>query len=789
MIEQNQEEHGSNLPQPYASQTALARPQHQIPQVQPFDDSLSIATYLQILARRKWLLIAVTLTFLVLALLQVLTITPQYRSRVTLQIDPENVKVLPYEQFAQSGGSVGKTEYLWTQAEKLKTRSLARRVIQNLQLADLPEFNAPTSQGILIDLRSKLLGSVRWIFSKKQGGASEGGTSEGGTAANEDALVNRLLGQMTVRPIRNTRLVEVSFQSHDPQLAAKIANVLAEEFIEQHLESKFEATTRATDFLDKQLDDFKIKVEESEERIIKYAQAKNIVNLNERETINRKKLADLSDELTRVENELITHTARYEASNQASLDAFPETLKSSPIRELEERLAQSERELAGLSSRYGPEWPAIKELRLELEELERQLLLEKRRAIAAASAEYHLAQERRGKLAAALNQQRQIVDRLNEDSIQYRYLKRDTDSNKELYDGLLLRLKEAGVAAGLKSSNIQIADEAVVPRGAASPKKARSMMLALMLGLFFGIGAVFAAEMLDNTIKSTDEVVHQLGLPALGIIPSLASNETRETKLSRWRSRPTEVQGPALASNGPEAMHGRAWEAYRSLRTSLLLSHSGKPPKVILVTSALPGEGKTTTVANTAMAMAQTGARTLVIDLDMRRPALSQALGMRSNGGMSAYLSGNSDLSSLIQPTTVPELFLLSAGPPAPNPPELLGSDRMAKGLELAREYFTHVVIDSPPALELSDALVLSRSVDGVILVARAGKTPRQALHRASDRLMKLGAQILGVLINDVDVRRGEYGYSYGGYYRGYDNYFSGPTSDFEPDTDARKSA
>ncbi|MEM7585195.1 MAG: polysaccharide biosynthesis tyrosine autokinase [Acidobacteriota bacterium] len=784
MTEQSNEPHGSDLPQPYSAPGALAPRQLQIPQVQPLDDSLQLAAYLQIFVRRKWLLVAVASTVLVLALLQVFTTTPLYRSRVTLQVDPEDAKVLPYEEIAQSGGSLTKTEYLWTQAEKLKTRGLAGRVIDKLQLGELPAFNAPTSQGMLLDARGKLLGTLRWLI-----GGGSSGSGDVDAAVQQDLLVNRLLGEMTVRPLRNTRLIEVGYQSHDPQLAADISNTLAEEFIEQHLESKFEATTRATDFLDKQLDELKIKVEESEEALVKYAQAKNIVNLNERETINRKKLADLSDELTRAESDLILKTTRYEAANAASISAFPEALKNSQIRSLEERLAQNERDLAGLSSRYGEQWPAVKELRRQIEEAKSQLAAQKRQALGAAASEYRLARERRDKLQAALAQQRQIVDRLNEDSIQYRYLKRDTDSNKELYDGLLQRLKEAGVAAGLKSSNIRIADRAVVPRAASSPRKGRSMVLALVLGLLLGTVAIFLAEMLDNTIKSTEEVVHQLGLPALGIIPSLANQGSRGGKLIPWRSKPSDVRSPVLASSGQDAMHGRAWEAYRSLRTSLLLSHSGKPPQVILVTSALPGEGKTTTVANTAMAMAQTGARTLVIDLDMRRPALSKTFGITTNGGMSAYLSGNSDLSSLIQRTTIPELYLLSAGPPAPNPPELLGSARMAKGLELAREYFTHVVIDSPPTLELSDALVLSRAVDGVILVARAGKTPRQALHRASDRLIKLGAQILGVLINDVDVERGEYSYYYGGYYQGYDSYFSKNAPDFGLDGDERKTA
>ncbi|MEM7351573.1 MAG: polysaccharide biosynthesis tyrosine autokinase, partial [Acidobacteriota bacterium] len=421
----------------------------------------------------------------------------------------------------------------------------------------------------------------------------------------------------------------------------------------------------------------------------------------------------------------------------------------------------------------------------EIGELSRQLESEKRQAIAAANAEYRLARDRRDRLAAALREQRQSVDRLNEDSIQYQYLKREAESNKELYDGLLQRLKEAGVSAGLKSSNIQVADRADEPRTATSPKKARSLMLALVLGLFLGTGAVFLAEALDNTIKDAEDVVQQIGLPTLGVVPSLSTDGQNRRGYLLRRSRRAAAPPSVLASVDTGALRGRAWEAYRSLRTSLLLSHSGKPPQVILVTSALPGEGKTTTAANTAVAMAQTGARTLVIDLDMRKPALTDTFGLKANGGMSTYLSGNCDLNSQIQQTRIPNLFLLSAGPLAPNPPELLGSPRMVNGLKLVREYFTHIVIDSPPTLELSDTLVLAGSVDGLILVARSGKTPRQALKKAGDHLLRVGGQILGVLINDVDVRNSDYGY---GAYGGYDSYFS-PSAADPPGVDSRKTA
>ncbi len=776
-MRQRTDEQPSYLPQRYQP-PALAQARPDLPRFDFSDEpAFSIAEYVQILLRHRWLIAAVAVTVVMLAALQVFTTTPRFRAAATLQIDPEDSKVLPYEAITQSGGQGRQEEYLWTQAEKLRTRSLAIRVVERLDLANDPAFTRPARAGFLLDLLGKTTGTLRGLFKRRRVEAPPD------LSAADNALAGGVIGGLQVRPLRNTRLIKVSYESTDPHLAAKICNTLAEEFIEYHLESKFNATVRASDFLHKQLEDLKIRVEKSEEALLRYAQAKNIVNLDERQPISQKKLGDVNDELTRLEADLVAKTVRYDAVRAAGSDAFPEILKNPTILDLEGRLGALEEELAGISGRYGPEWPKVKELRLKLAELEVQLGDEKRQSIAAVGSEYRLARARFDRLSGVMEKQRQVVDRLNEDSIQYRILKREVESNKELYEGLLQRLKEAGVAAGLRSSNIRVADSAVVPSVASAPNKRRALMLALVLGLALGGGLAFVAEFFDNTLKSTEDVTTYLGLPALGVIPSLGSSgngkrghgKLHGTRLAAWLGSSAgngDVRRPVLVHHGPEALRGQAWEAYRSLRTSLLLSHSEKPPQIILVTSALPSEGKTTTVANTAIALAQTGERTLVVDLDMRKPTLAKTFGITAAEGMSTYLSGNSDLASQIRESGLPNLYVLGAGPQAPNPPELLGSPRMGKGLELLREYFKYIVIDTSPALGLSDALILAaRGVDGVILVARGGKTPHPALRKAGEHLSRVGARILGVLLNDVDLRQTAYGYGY--YGRNYEGYFS----------------
>jgi len=735
---------------------------------EPEEEVISLRQYLDVLLRRKWLLVAVAATVLLIAALQIFTATPIFKATSRLQIDPESANILPYQDVTADSENAWNLEpYIWTQAEKLQSRTLAQRVVEKLDLPSEPGFTQTVRRGILLDIVGLLRGAVSAVVSSAR------------PEEDEESLyaeVARLQGNLQIRPLRNTRLLEVSFLSPDPALAAAVANTVAEEFIELHLEGKFDATIRATEFLRSQLDDLKIRVEESEEDLLAYAKAKGIVNLSDRETINRKKLVDLNDELTRVESEMIAQEARYQAAQRASLETFPGSLENEAIRATEARISEIRRELAAFSSRYGPEWPAVKEARSELSELQLQLAEEQRLAVASATSDYRVTSDRYAKLKALESTQRGLVDKLDEDSIQYNILKREVDTTKELYEGLLQRLKEAGVAAGLRSSNISVADLAAPPRSWYSPKKARSLALALVLGLFLGVGAVFLAEALDNTLKSSDDITEKLGLPALGVVPILHLAGEAETQ-AKWfafgAQKVAETSRPVIAGSAENALRGRGWESYRSLRTALLLSHSGSPPQTIMVTSALPAEGKTTTASNLALAFAQTGARTALVGLDLRKPSVGDAFGLANAEGMSTFLSGNTDLSSLIQETEFDHLFVVPGGPSAPNPPELIGSELMLKALVLLRDYFTHIVFDCPPCLELSDALVLAPKVDGVVLVVKAGATPVEAVRKAGDQLQRVGGELLGVVLNQADERGSGYGYGYGyGYGDHYDGYF-----------------
>ncbi len=787
---------GTSLPQPYVPLGGLPALRQGAPAWEAEEDQgLSWQRYLQILLRRKWLVLAVAVTTVFLAALQVLTATPLYQASARIQIDPETSRILPYEEVGTTGPHWWDEGYFYTQAEKLRTRVLALRVVRALDLTGDRSFSQPVRPGLLKELRARAIGMARRLASLGAGApapeppetASESATAAAEPAATdatsgdleatprERSLAGRLLGGLGVDRVQDTRLLRISFTSPSPVSAARVANGVADQFIEQHLESKYQATLKASEFLERQLKELQSRVERSEEALLRYAREKNIVNLSERENLSRARLSDLNQQLNEAEAELINEQARYEAAQSATVESLPAVLRTETMRLLETRISEAEGRLAGLSARYGVNWPEVREARQELDSLRQQFLAEKRNAIATARENYRLAADRFEKLSAAAADQRLQVDRLNEDSIQYSILKRESDSNKDLYEGLLQRLKEAGVAAGLKSSNIQVVDRAQVPGSTSYPRKTRSLTLALVLGLSLGVGAAFLVETLDNTVKTTDDVTNRLGLPALGLVPRLpALDQPPRRRLSLRR--PRSAEGPVVAFDTSRRGASRALEALRSLRTSLLLSHSGKPPQVILVSSALPSEGKSTVAANLAISLAQTGVRTLLMDLDMRRPSLASIFGLKADRGMSTFLSGNSDLSSQIHQTTFANVFMVPAGLRAPNPGELIGSRRMAQGMQLAREYFTYVVVDTPPSLEISDALVLSPYVDGVVLVVQGDRTPRQVLRKAADQFLNIGATLLGVVINNVDVEQRGYGYYYGYYgYGSYGDYYERP--------------
>ena len=483
------------------------------------EKEIELRDYYKIMAKRKWLVLAVLFSVVACTALQTFTVTPTFRSTVQIRIDPESSNVLPYEDLMDSPISYWATEsYMQTNYRILESRALAQRVIDKLDLTNNLTFSKSGSGGVLLQSLSMLKSLVMTFFSP-----------EVGTKAQQPRDVERFLRRLEVNPIAQSRLVEISYDSQDPEFSAAVVNTLAEEYIEQNFETRYQATVKATEFLQKEMEELKIRVEKSEEELTRYDREHGILNIDERENIVQQRLADLNQELTRVQAELIARTARFEAVRDATLEDFPQSLKTDLIIDLENRLFSLDQDLARLSADFGPEWPEVVSLKREILAVEGQLDRERQRSMQHAKVTHAVALHNFSMISKAMDDQKRIANQLNEDSIQHNILSREVESNKQLYEGLLQRLKEAGVSAGLKSSNIQIVDRGEVPWEIHRPRSALNLALGLMVGLMSGVGLAFLVEYMDNTLKTPEQVEEFFGFPALGVIPIISPRKNGPT--------------------------------------------------------------------------------------------------------------------------------------------------------------------------------------------------------------------------------------------------------------------
>jgi polysaccharide biosynthesis transport protein len=733
--------------------------------------------YYRVILRHKWLILATVLVVLPLAAIQAYTTTPLYRATVTLQFDPNFSSVLPYKEIAARGREVT-TAYMQAQAAALKSRILAGKVVARLELDRNLRFLEPRSEGFFAEsiasLQSKITGIARSLVPR---GNKKAQLPAGPAALTSERVVSMFLGDLEVEaPQPDSQILPVSFISHDPELANRLAEATVDEFINENSQSKYQATTDASQFLEKQIGEQKTKLEQAEEALISYAKAHGILDFDKErgEQTVMQRLSALNAQLTTVQAKLNGLKANYEMARMATPDEFPPVLNNAAIADLERRLSALKQNLATLLTRFGPRWPDVIQVKEQISQLEAQMTEEKKKAIEDSRSNYQTTVQEYKNALANLESQKRLAEQQNESLIQYKMLLRDENTNRQLYDALLQRSKEAGVSAGLKPDNIRIIDRRqAFPNAPFAPRTGLVLGIGFFVGLALGVGTAFSLTALDNTIKSPEELETTIGLPALGIIPTI-----RALKPAAIASAPDlgELAVIECEPHDPAIIPWRqliatSGEPYRALRTAILLSHSDHPPGTILVTSALPSEGKTVTAVNLAIVLAQTGARTLVMEMDMRKPRLARMFGIENRIGMSVYLSGNTEEVAGIVKTAVPNLYIVPSGALPPNPAELIGSQRMKECLARLSQEFNYIVIDTPPVLPCTDAVVLSRCVDGVVLVARGGKTPRKVLENAAVQILSVGSKILGVVLNDLDLSRPEYSYHYGRYYRQYPYY------------------
>ena len=558
--------------------------------------------------------------------------------------------------------------------------------------------------------------------------------------------------------------------------AATVVNALIKNFIESNFQTKYNATRQATGWMEAQLDELKLKVEKSQQAMVNYEKQNNIVNLGEKQTVVESRFEDLSKEFNEAQSDRLTKESLYRmvASNDAQVGFLQGNglLASLEAKELDLKEQRSE-----ALSQYGPTYPKVLRIQDQIKDVDALIVRERNRIVENIHNEYRAAAERQQFLAAALSDQKKEIDKLSQFLIQHNLLKREFESNQTLYDGLLQRLKDATVSAGLRATNIHTIDEAAIPSYPVRPNKIRNIEFALVAGLALGIALAFTQEALDNSIKNAQEMEKLTGLPTLAIIPMGHSSFGHRSGLLPGTGTGTNGHSSPVVELSVLQKPGAAIsEAYRALRTSVLLSTAEHPPRVLLVTSSQPSEGKTSTSLNLAATLAQKGSRVLLVDADMRRPGLAKALNLTTGNGLSGILTGAYEYDeSLIQKVQgLESLFLLSSGPRPPNPAELLCSMKMEKLVLTLRQKFDHIIIDSPPILPITDATIISTLVDGVVMVVESDSTSRAALNRACRVMEHSGGRILGTVFNKVDIRRdGYYGYRYyHGYYTNQSSYY-----------------
>lgn len=705
--------------------------------------------YVKVLYKRRWT--AITAFTLVVGSVTVYTFTatPIFEAKARLLIEAEEKNVVNFKQVVEEDQT--KADYYQTQYNILQSRALARRTLDQLKLWETQPFGGEAEKKF--SLKNAILGAPAAVVGlfKSDDKTDKNQIPGADETAAQSRAIDAFLANLTISPIRNSRLVDVKYRLPDPALATSIVNTLSKNYIEQNLEYKFMASKEANDWLGARLAEERKNVEAAEAKLQQYREQNDAISLTDRENITVQKLADLNAALTRAKTERIQKEAMYQQlqaaqADPAKLDTFPAILTNVFIQQQKGELADLQRQHAQLSEKYGDKHPDIIRLKSAIQLSQTKLTGEIAKVVQSVRSEFQAAVAQENSLTSALNQQKNEALSMNRKAIDYGVLERDVESSKQLYNNLLQRAKETGVAGELKTSNIRVVDVAEKPRKAISPQTATNELLALFGGTLLALGFVFFFEYMDNRIKTPDEIRVHLGLPHLGLLPSIASS--------------TNAEYPILTGGVPANFS----EAFRAVRTNVLFSTAAEGARSIVVTSTGPGEGKSTVTSNLAVSLAQAGQRVLLIDADMRKPKAHDIFRVPQEPGLSNVLVGTCKASDGVRKTSVHGLWVLTAGRIPPNPAELLGSQRFRDFMSSLRSHFDWIIVDTPPVMAVTDAAVVANRATGVVFVIGAEMTSRHTAKRALDQLEQANARFVGAVLNRVDLQRNAYYYSQ--YYR-----------------------
>ena len=719
------------------------------------DDAFTVRDVLKIVLKYKWLLLAAVALCTTVAVLQGLTTVPVYQASVMLQIDQSTARIV---QFNKDVDAPQGDDYLTmqTQYELLQSRSLAERVIDELQL-DATRAPSRAAAGAAIGTPVVVEAAPRDATTEAGGNlwtSIVSGYRRLGKPSVDDrvylsreSVVAGFMGSVKVEPVRNSRLVKVKVFNTNAAQAARIANAIANTFIALSIERRSQSSTYAKSFLEQQLKVTKARLEESERALNTYAKNNAILSLDEKTNVINQTYTDYSSALGKVEQDRLKFEATYNAV-AISPESAPQVLESKTVQLYKEQKAKLEAEYLTNLSVYKPEFPKMLQLKAQIAELEGRIKGEVSAVLTSLKGQFEAAKKQEDKVRERLQDTRKEILLAQDKNVDLNLYKRELSTNREIYDGLLQRLKEVGVTSGVTANNISVVDEANTPLFPISPNLLKNAGMGLLAGLLLGMGIVFTREHLDDSVKNANEIEAKLSLPLLGIVPMMKKKQ---------------IQGGPLAMLTVEDPRGTFAESYRSMRTALQFSTAEGAPRRLMITSSVQSEGKSTTALALAINLAQLGQRILLIDADMRNPSLHKALKRSNESGLSSYLSGDAQREALIQDSGIANLSVLTAGPHPPSPVDLLMGPGLLELLDRAEAMgFEKIVIDAPPVLGIADAIVLGNHVQNILFAVKAGKTKLSSIRDALRRLRLGGLMPLGVVLTSAGAAETQY-YGYYG--------------------------
>jgi succinoglycan biosynthesis transport protein ExoP len=707
------------------------------------EQELSLTEIFRTIFKHNWIILFSAIICFAAVLVYTFWMSPVYESVVRLQIDPSRSSNLGLDDMiSEKLGTSDGNSRIQTEVKVIQSDTVAMRVIDSLGLAKQPAFAGKSASGMKVTDPLAM------------------------SASDRQRLLSRFQGSLKVQVLPNTQLVEVRFRSTDPKLATDVANAVVDKYMRRNLQTHYEGTVQVSNWLSKQMEDLQTKAAESQQKLAEFQKENNILGSDENDNIVVDRLKLLNQQLTEAEADRIVKEARYRlaaTSNPELIGALDPNMQILRTQE-----ADLKAQLAQFNSKYGSGYPKLRELQVQLGRLDADIATEVTNVAKRMEEEYLSAAKTESALRGQFNDQKNQAYKLNEHAVEYAVLKHHVESGRELYDTLQLKLRMAGVTAGLNSSYISVVDRAEVPARPVEPRVGIYLLLGALAGLVAGLLLAFVIESLDDTLSSSEELETCLGIPVLCSVPI--------NRPARLKTDPAEAEN--VLPSAPfmvDFPRSQAAEAFRGLRTSLLLSSPDRQPKVIAVVSSVPSEGKTTVSVNLGVAFAQRGESVLLIDADLRRSTMHTHFGLSySRYGTSTILTQGMDPRAILTPMeSMPNLKLLPAGPHPPNPAELLGSKRMIEVLTALSAEYDRIIIDTPPVLSVADSLALANIADAVVLVVRSGIARKKAVLRVRDLLRRANSNVVGMVFNCVNLQLEQYYYGKGSYYgKSINNYY-----------------